>query len=50
MLVQGKATQLTVFDTCVTCIGPLGLDLSLGAFEFFAPLADGIILVDWEFA
>ncbi|KAG6835415.1 hypothetical protein H0H93_001655 [Arthromyces matolae] len=48
MTYNGKTTTATITDECVTCSDE-GLDLSVGLFEFFAPLDAGLIHGTWSF-
>ncbi|KAI0789749.1 hypothetical protein C8Q75DRAFT_806903 [Abortiporus biennis] len=42
----GKTVSLKIVDECVTC-GPDGIDLSLAAFEIFAPPGTGEFQAQW---
>ncbi|KAF9552446.1 hypothetical protein CPC08DRAFT_698582 [Agrocybe pediades] len=44
----GKSTIAEIVDECPTC-PEFGLDLTLGLFEFFAPLSDGLLFGSWDF-
>ncbi|KAJ6571777.1 RlpA-like double-psi beta-barrel-protein domain-containing protein-containing protein [Mycena capillaripes] len=44
---NGKTTTGTVNDECAACSGA-GIDMSVGMFEFFAPLEAGEITVDYQ--
>ncbi|KAG6880134.1 hypothetical protein C0992_005218 [Termitomyces sp. T32_za158] len=48
MTYNGKTTTATIVDECPGCPSG-GLDLSVGLFEFFAPLSDGVIFGEWDF-
>ncbi|KAI0749221.1 RlpA-like double-psi beta-barrel-protein domain-containing protein-containing protein [Daedaleopsis nitida] len=46
---NGKSVQVSVADECPSCTNENDLDLSVGAFQQIAQLADGYIPITWNY-
>ncbi|TFK34531.1 barwin-like endoglucanase [Crucibulum laeve] len=46
---NGKSVVVTIADACFTCPNANSFDLSTGAFQAIASLADGLVPITWSF-